>query len=272
MENQTTNVAGSASVQGSGESAPAAPSTVFTPEVKEAALHALAKEDNVETFVAEKRAQETEKRGEPLSDEQRAQRAARYRKAVELNKQALAEGGDDRPQPVPAALEDAQHGETRPINLNDHENRIRKEERFKVRAQDFAARNPYAAQDIDSMFEIFEPASHVVDTILNSDVGPEIAHELAKVPDAILELNDLPREEVARILGVVEGRVRAKRFYEEGQAPTPQRRQTQAPPPLTQLSGGATPSRSLNELAKSDNIEAYAAARRAQAKAAGRTL
>ena len=98
-----------------------------------------------------------------------------------------------------------------------------------------------------------------------------MAHELSKYPDAVLDLNESPPAEVARVLGIVEGRLRAQRaFAERQQHAPPQRRMTGAPAPLSTLRGGASPTPDLRELAKRDDVSAYAAERRRQQAEGGR--
>ena len=147
----------------------------------------------------------------------------------------------------------------------DHERRIRQEAAFELRAQEYFKENPMARQEIGTALSHYEPADHVAEVILKSKIGPALAHELSKYPDAVLDLNHSSPTEVARVLGIVEGRLRAQRTFAERQhqAP-PQRRMTGAPGPLRTGRGGSAPTPALRELATRDDASAYAAERRRQ--------
>ena len=252
----------------------AAPSAVaaLPQEAKDEALRLMAQADDATDFVAEKRDQEAEHRGEPEPQPKRTSRHERYKRAIERLRQENMQlrGGDagpadgaadtaasERQPPAPAQ----QHGEA----PEDYEHRIRREAAFELRAKDYFRENPMARHEIGATLSIYEPADHVAEVILKSEIGPALAHELSKYPDAVLDLNESPPAEVARVLGIVEGRLRAQRAFAERQyqAP-PQRRMTGAPAPLSTLRGGAAPTADLRELAKRDDVSAYAAGRRRQ--------
>jgi hypothetical protein len=242
-------------------------------EAKEEALRLMAQADDAADFVAEKRDQEAEHRGEPEAPPKRTSRHERYKRAIERlrHENMQLRGGDavladgaannaaapDRPEPAPPQ----QHGES----LEEHERRIRREAAFELRAKEYFRENPTARQEIGATLSLYEPADHVAEVILRSEIGPALAHELSKYPDAVLDLNESPPAEVARVLGIVEGRLRAQRAFAERQhqAP-PHRRMTGAPAPLSTVRGGAAPTPDLRELAKRDDVSAYAAERRRQ--------
>lgn len=97
-----------------------------------------------------------------------------------------------------------------------------------------------------------EFSQHVKEAVLR--VGPELAYYLAKNPDVADELNELePIEAAIRI-----GELRPKLSLAQS------RKQTQAPVPLKGVQGGAAPSKSVYDLAKSDDLSAYVKARRAE--------
>lgn len=103
-----------------------------------------------------------------------------------------------------------------------------------------------------------EFAQHVKEAVLR--VGPELAYYLAKNPDVADELNELePYEAAIRI-----GELKPKLSLAQS------RKQTQAPPPLKGLSGGAAPSKSIAELAKADDLSAYIEARNKEDAASNR--
>jgi hypothetical protein len=264
---------------GAGPDSVAGPATVpsgvaaLPQEAKDEALRLMAQADDAADFVAEKRDQEAEHRGEPEVPPKRTSRHERYKRAIERLRQENMQlkGGEagaadgaannatasERTEPAPAQ----QPGET----LQDHERRIRREAAFELRAKEYFRENPTARHEIGATLSVYEPADHVAEVILKSEIGPALAHELSKYPDAVLDLNQSPPAEVARVLGIVEGRLRAQRAFAERQyqAP-PQRRMTGAPAPLSTVRGGAAPTPDLRELAKRDDISAYAAERRRQ--------
>jgi hypothetical protein len=77
----------------------------------------------------------------------------------------------DRPEPAPPQ----QHGES----LEEHERRIRREAAFELRAKEYFRENPTARQEIGATLSLYEPADHVAEVILRSEIGPALAHELA---------------------------------------------------------------------------------------------
>lgn len=97
----------------------------------------------------------------------------------------------------------------------------------------------------------------VLEEIGESEKGEYILYHLAKNPSLAASLNRMSERDVAREIARLESRV---------SLPQP-KKQTQAPAPLTPLKGGAAPSTDLAKLAKSDDVSAYVAARRAQEKA-----
>jgi hypothetical protein len=221
----------------------AAPSGVaaLPQEAKDEALRLMAQSDDAADFVAEKRDQQAEHRGE----------------ATAVDGFANEMAGPERLEASAAQ----RHGET----PADHERRIRREAAFELRAEDYFRENPMARHEIEATLSVYKPAGHVAEVILKSEIGPALAHELSKYPDAVLDLNQSPPAEVARVLGIVEGRLRAQRAFSERQNyGVPQRRMTGAPAPLSTVRGGASPTPDLRELAKRDDVSAYAAARRRQ--------
>lgn len=88
----------------------------------------------------------------------------------------------------------------------------------------------------------FEP--HVIEEIRDSEKGPQLAYHLAKNPGLAAELNAMSARDAAREIGRLEAKV---------SLPQP-KRQTQAPAPLTALNGGASPARSVADLAKSEDV------------------
>lgn len=141
--------------------------------------------------------------------------------------------------------------------LDEREQRQRKaqlEERTQEAVEDFLERVESvktAIPDYDKAINAFakeggkfEP--HVIEEIRDSEKGPQLAYYLAKNPGLAAELNAMSARDAAREIGRLEAKV---------SLPQP-KRQTQAPAPLTALNGGASPSRSIADLAKSEDVSA----------------
>ncbi|MEO7938049.1 MAG: hypothetical protein ABIR55_05465 [Burkholderiaceae bacterium] len=78
-------------------------------------------------------------------------------------------------------------------------------------------------------------APHVLDSILDSDVGPQLAYHLAKNPDVAERLNAMTPMQAAREIGRLEASVTAA---PASAAPIPPpKRTTQAPAPITPVRG-----------------------------------
>lgn len=84
----------------------------------------------------------------------------------------------------------------------------------------------------------------VVEEITESDKGELILYHLSKNPDLAAAINRMSPRDVAREIGRLEA---------SASLPNP-KKQTSAPPPHTQLKGGAAPSRSVAELAKGEDV------------------
>ncbi len=145
----------------------------------------------------------------------------------------------------------------------DAETRLR--ERRQEAADEFIERSEQIKSgipDFDEVIGAFEKsggkfAPHVVEELMESDKGPVLAYQLAKNPGLAAQLNALSPRDAAREIGRLEAKV---------VLPQP-KRQTQAPAPLSTPKGGAAPTKSLADLAKSTDASGYAAARKAQMKA-----
>ncbi len=118
-------------------------------------------------------------------------------------------------------------------------------EDFLERVEEIKPRIP----DFDKVMSAFEKdggkfASHVIEEIRDSEKGPALAHHLAKTPDLVAELNAMSPRDAAREIGRLEAKI---------SLPKP-RTQTQAPAPITPITGGASPGFDPNT---SDDMEAY---------------
>lgn len=78
-------------------------------------------------------------------------------------------------------------------------------------------------------------APHVLESILDSDVGPQLAYHLAKHPDVAERLNDMTPVQAARELGRLEAQMSAPKA--DAAAP-PAKRTTNAPAPINPVRGG----------------------------------
>lgn len=131
-------------------------------------------------------------------------------------------------------------------------------EDFLERANELKAKIP----DFDETFEKFATSGgkfseHVIEELHDSDKGPQLAYHIAKNPQLAATLNQMSPRDVAREIGRLEATV---------SLPQP-RKQTQAPPPITPPSGGATPGKDIHALAKSNDMAAYIKARNAEEQA-----
>lgn len=145
------------------------------------------------------------------------------------------------------------------------ENAQRLQERRQESIEDFQERAEQVKvgiADFDKALEAFANnggkfADHVREELLESDKGPMLAYQLAKNPQLAAELNAMSPRDAAREIGRLEAKVSLPQH----------KRQTQAPAPLSALTGGAAKSTDIHALAKSDDASAYIAARRAEQKA-----
>ncbi len=113
-------------------------------------------------------------------------------------------------------------------------------------------------QAIDGLYGAFGPLPNMVrDKIAEADNGPQILYYLAKNPSAARELYEsTPVDALYQI-----GRLDEKMALPEA------RRSSKAPPPMTTPRGGASPPRDIHQLAsKSESIDDYVRARRADEK------
>jgi hypothetical protein len=145
----------------------------------------------------------------------------------------------------------------------DAEHRLR--ERRQEAADEFLERSEQIKSNIPDFEQVLgafrnaggDFAPHVIEELMESEKGPMLAYTLAKTPGLAAQLNALSPRDAAREIGRLEAKVAL---------PQP-KRQTQAPAPLTTVKGGAAQTKSIADLAKSDDVSAYAAARKAQMKA-----
>lgn len=75
-------------------------------------------------------------------------------------------------------------------------------------------------------------AAHVLESILDSDSGPQLAYHLAKHPDVAQRLNELTPVQAAREIGRLEAQLATPKAET-----TPPKRTTNAPPPINPVRG-----------------------------------
>jgi hypothetical protein len=135
-------------------------------------------------------------------------------------------------------------------------------EEFLERADELKTSIP----DFDAAFEAFQKqggtfAPHVIEELHESEKGPLLAYQLAKNPQLVNQLNRMSPRDAAREIG----RLEAKASLPQ------QRKQTQASAPIKPLAaGGSTPTKTVYDLANSDDLSAYMKARNAEEQAKGR--
>lgn len=199
---------------------------------RETVLRVLAERGEPADYIAERRAQDMEDNGGELSPSAHESRADRMRKAATLLKEKLGETGIP---PVHREQEQDQesHG-------NERE-KMRREAEFSVTARQFFDKNPDAKEHIAAVLPIYPISDHVTELLLDSQRGAEVVYELAKLPEAIDELNALPPAAAARVIGLIEGRIIAEGYFNAENAPRMSKRgTTQAPEPLKHPKGGAS--------------------------------
>jgi hypothetical protein len=237
--------------------------------VKDQALREMAKSEDATDFINESRDRKLEAEGDPVLEtrERKRDRVDRYQRAHD---RARAEG-EGAPNNFDAGLTQFAEQETVQRRENEIVQQARVAARYEVRAKQFARNVPDYFDTIQTTFSIWEPTEHVASAIAQSEFAPHIAYEISTVaPEAIDELNKLPPKELARVIGVLEGRIQAEQRHANQAAP-PQRRGTRAPPPIKLPSGGAAPPISSDaELARSDDATALIDKWRRQERARAR--
>ena len=256
-ETETTGMTDSGSADTSGSTAP-------IEQLKDRAFHEMAKADDVSDYAAERRDREAEARGsdEAETPHRKQERLERFRRALDRARQ---EG-------EPSAAE-ANASDYAPEQTGDRDAEIRQaraDAQFELRAHQFMQEAPDFEDMVRGAFSVFPPSQHLKAAILQSPIGPELAYEIAKEPEAISVLNNMPQAEAARLIGVIEGRlVHLRDERKRAEAAQANRRHSNAPPPMRIPSGSMSkPSSSLHDLAKKDDVSEYVAIRNRQRREA----
>lgn len=132
---------------------------------------------------------------------------------------------------------------------------------FTVRRKDFAATTPDFEATIASATGVVHNA--VRDAILESEFAPQLMYHLAKNPEVVEELKNLPLASQVRRIGRLESQFEAKAPPKD--PPVVAQEVSRAPPPINPLKGASSPVESAVD-AKGEfhgTFAAYKAARKA---------
>jgi hypothetical protein len=181
------------------------------------------------------------------------------------------EQGNPSPSPesVEAAMQQGRQDQEFQQQLAARDDEIRVQTEARLRSEAFAAQCSDYHETLQSIEGLDEGVSPLmIDLVRRSNVGPEIAYLMARDfwdPESkgILDhAKDIANDPIAqaRMVGALEQVVYASRKMNGGMAPAA--RTTKAPPPLSQVRGGANAPRDLHSLAKSESADDYIRARR----------
>lgn len=247
-----------AGATGASESGSSGGGDVSSPAAKsfrDQAYETIVRSEHVSTedFVDETRDREAEERGDPEvnSPLRKQRRAERYQRALE----AASKAGDSNLMQEAGRTPAHQEGSEGPqaADAEEHWNREREAiyhaAQHHLRAAEFSRVQPDYHEMISSVLTVYQPAEHIAGALVKSPVGPQLAYELAKAPEAVEMLNQLPEAEAMRRLAVAEGALmeRARSQQEGGPgevqrlAERQRRATTKAPPPMKTPRGGADP-------------------------------
>jgi hypothetical protein len=248
-----------AQVERSSEASSQPPKSEQASESGRTSIDKLAEKDDVTEWVeARDDAKADELEAEGREDEiPEHRRKSRYQRLKESRERAQAEAA--------AAKAEAQALRERGTSPEAIE-MVRVQERFKMRAEKVREQLPDYEQVMQSAPDV--PLSDEAFTaIAYSEHGPRMAYELAAAPEILAQFAAQPPHEQARIIGRMEMLIES-----EGRPQRPQPRLvTKAPAPITPpKGGGASPPTDVRKLAGSDDITAYAKARDAENRKAGR--
>lgn len=127
--------------------------------------------------------------------------------------------------------------------------------------------DPAMRQEIGQTISLYDPAPAIIDHIIESPYGPQIAERLAEHPEAIFDLNDRSPAETKLILSRLEGALMAEQDFARRIRDTmPEQRQSKAPPPIRPPKGQAMPPSDPFRLATKDDVTDYIRARKGQEK------
>jgi hypothetical protein len=240
---------------GSADSGSAASSPAPIPgaqNVKDKAFAEMAKSEDIGDWIKEERDRKAEDSGDASVDNplRKQERLDRIRRALDRARQ---EG-----EPAPSGDESQHHVEPQ-AETYDRDAEIRRarvDAQFELRANQFMAKQPDFEHTVREVFSVIPPGEALKEAISESPLGPEVAYLFAQHPEAIEEINQLPPQVAARVFGIIEGRLAHERAAQQQTLRQPQRRASRAPTPMKQLSGGASPGKSLAEMSKGEDASA----------------
>jgi hypothetical protein len=190
--------------------------------------------------------------------------------------QALVEWHNEQGNPTPspegpydAAIQQGREQQDFQQQLAARDAEVRAQAELNLRVEQFAAQNPGFHEAINDAAFMYEDVNAPVfgDLVRRSPLAPEILYLMSKDVYSDNSLGILEQVQAAqndpiaqaRLVGALEQVIFVSR--KGGSAPMP--RATKAPPPLSQVRGGATPPRDLHSLAsKGDDASDYIRARR----------
>jgi hypothetical protein len=228
----------------------------------------LAKKEDIGDYIAETKDFQAFKDGDQsVNDPARVEaRLERWKVAMaEAQKEADAAAGPTDTKPDPQAADAALESRLKAERVGG---------KLEARIQNYEEANPGFFETVRTTFNDWGmPASHVDEIISESAFAPQILHALTQYPEQIEALNNLSPRDVDRFIGIMEGGLMAQRHEAANPKPQPlqPRRETNAPPPMKQVSGGASVPPDIATLAKkedaSDVIRAWKARDKARARA-----
>jgi hypothetical protein len=188
--------------------------------------------------------------------------------------QALVQWHDQQGNPTPspeayeAAVQQGREQQDFQTQLAARDAEVRAQAELNLRVEQFAAQNPGFHEAINDAAFMYEDVNAPVfgDLVRRSPLAPEILYLMSKDVYSDNSLGILEQVQAAqsdpiaqaRLVGALEQVIFVSR--KGGSAPMP--RATKAPPPLSQVRGGATPPRDLHSLASKGDASDYIRARR----------
>jgi hypothetical protein len=242
------------------------------------ATEAFAETEDVTVYAEERKAQEAEETEETPPQQKRASRYERLKRARDQWKQEAEElrqrlGNDPAPptEPQNPYEQDIEHGRREAEfaeQMAARDQQVRTQTELSMRAQEFARHVPDFHETIESVRGIYEPPPEISQMVMRSPLGPAIAYALAKDAWAddsqgyLAHLETLAGDPVAqaRAFGAMEQAL--KSGIQQGQISSQPPRVTQAPKPLSRISGGSSGPKDIHSLAASDDVSAYVKARK----------
>lgn len=242
-ETENTGMTDTGSAETSGSTAS---SNLPVDTIRDRAFAEMAKQDDASDWISEHRERKAEDAGDV-----KAEHPLRKQERLERIQRALDRA---RQEGTPIDVQPEEH--TQPSGDRDAEiKRARLDAQFELRANSYIEKNPDFVDTVRGAFSVFPPSDHLQQAFLESPLGPELVHLFAQNPEAIDEINKLPPQVAARYIGAIEGRIMTERST-QAPAQTPQRRVSKAPPPQTQLKGGASPTKSVDQMSKGEDASA----------------